>query len=119
MDKITTILIMILLTFFSSLGMLLLKIGSKKIGSLKQKISTIILKIINLYIIIGVLLYLGVSVIFIWLLQTNELSFLYPITAINYFFIIALSVIVLKEKMNINKWIGLIFIVFGITLLSL
>ena len=105
----------VLLTLISSLlgavSQLSLKVGSKRI---EKKVETVIR---NHFLLIGVMLYGVASLIFIVALRGGELTVLYPIAALSYVWVSFLSVKYLEEKMNIYKWIGIILIIVGVSLI--
>jgi len=105
--------LMIFATLLGALGSLLLKKGSVKF---ELKVLSIIK---NWQVILGLFLYVLASIIFIWLLKTSKLSFLYPFTALSYVWVSFLSVKILKEKMNSWKWVGILLIIAGIVLITL
>jgi uncharacterized membrane protein len=62
----------------------------------------------------------GVSTaMFIPALKGGELSVLYPLVALTYVWVSLLSVKFLNEKMNKMKWIGILLILFGVTLIGI
>lgn len=122
MNNITlVVIIMIFNTFIGSLGSLFLKKGAKKFHiNIKVGLFTLIKDILtNWNIILGVLLYFISSILFLYLLKTEELSMLYPMTSLSYIFVTVLSVYVLREKINIYKIGGIAFIILGVVLVTL
>lgn len=113
MDLVFDFLPIIILTAVTAVGMIFLKLGSKKVN-LKKSIFTIL----NLKILLGGFLYFIASIYFVYLLKTRELSTLYPLTALTYLFVIMLSIMILKEKMNKEKWIGTSIIILGIIFMT-
>ncbi len=105
--------LMVVATLLGAFGSLLLKKGS---AEFELKIPSIIK---NWKIILGLFLYVLASVIFIWLLKTSKLSFLYPFTALSYVWVSFLSVKFLGENMNAWKWLGIVFIIAGIVFVSI
>jgi uncharacterized membrane protein len=98
---------------FAALGSYFLKKSSK---NLKLSLSTIIG---NKSLIIGVILYILSSVLFIPSLKYGELSILYPFVALSYVWVIVFSTKLLKEKMNSFKWIGVFLIIIGVVFIGL
>lgn len=131
MDKIIAIIVVIGIALITSIGMLLLKFGAltnrkteNKEKKYKEKsyfrLHQIIMKYaFNKYIIIGAFLYFISSIIFIWVLKSEQLSFIYPLSAVNYFFITFLSIKFLNEKMNKHKWLGMFAIIIGVIIISI
>lgn len=67
----------------------------------------------NLDIAAGFLLYGTSTIFYLFALQHGELSVVYPLTSLSYIFISFLSIQYLGEKMNKNKWIGIVLIIIG------
>jgi undecaprenyl phosphate-alpha-L-ara4N flippase subunit ArnE len=77
------------------------------------------LKMIKNYnLIIGIFFYAIGSVLFIPALKGGELSVLYPLVSTSYIFVSLYSIKMLKEKMSAPKWIGISFIVLGVTFIG-
>jgi drug/metabolite transporter (DMT)-like permease len=72
----------------------------------------------NYNLMIGVLFYAFGSVCFIPALKGGELSVLYPIVSLSYIFVAIYSRILLKEKMNVYKLLGIMAILIGISLIG-
>ncbi|MEM2121187.1 MAG: EamA family transporter [Candidatus Woesearchaeota archaeon] len=106
------IILVIIATLMGAFGSLYLKFGSKKSISIKN-----IFK--NYEIIIGFLLYGGSTIPFIIALKFGELSFVYPLTALSYVWVILLSRKYLNESITKNKILGIILIMLGIIFISL
>ena len=96
-----------------SFGPILLKKGSEKF-SLNPK-----LLIKNYPIILGAMLYIIGTVVFIAALRGGELSILYPLVSVTYIWVSFLSIKFLKEKMNKYKWTVILFIMLGVVFIGL
>lgn len=72
----------------------------------------------NYYLIGGIICYGLSTLIFIPSLKYGELSILYPLVSVGYIWVIILSIIYLKEKMNTYKWLGIMSIIFGVILIG-
>jgi multidrug transporter EmrE-like cation transporter len=78
----------------------------------------------NLHLIGGYALYALMTVVFIFALRDEELSILYPIIALTYVWVAALSVWLFGESMNllelrgILKLLGILIIVAGVGVLG-
>jgi uncharacterized membrane protein len=78
------------------------------------------LRIIKNYnLIIGVVFYAIGTILFIPALKGGELSVLYPLVSTSYIFVSLYSVKMLKEKMNLLKWCGIVLIIVGVTFIGL
>lgn len=104
--------LVLLASFVGSFGPIMLKKATGKSFKLKD-----ILK--NHYLIFGVLFYGLGTVFFLPALKGGELSVLYPLVAITYVWVSLWSVKILKEKMNKNKWMGIMLVVVGVVVSGL
>ena len=90
---------------------------------LKKSSSTFSLKpkniIKNYNLLIGVLFYAFGTVLFIPALKGGDLSVLYPLVSLSYVFVAIYSRILLKEKMNVYKFFGILAILVGISFIGL
>jgi drug/metabolite transporter (DMT)-like permease len=101
-----------LCTLFTSSAQILYKIGA---GVLEFDLISLIT---NYYLIIGLMLYGIGAVVLIFALRGGELTVLYPIIATSYVWVSILSMIFLGEEMNLFKWIGVIIIFIGVSLVA-
>ncbi len=99
-------------SLLGSFGPILLKKASGKSFKIKDIIK-------NYYLIGGFLLYGVGTVLFIPALKGGELSVLYPLVATTYIWVSLWSVKFLKEKMNKQKWIGVLLIIIGVVFIGL
>lgn len=95
-------------------GPIYLKKGSNLIKV--RKLSTIYK---NKFLIIGVLIYGLGTLIFIPALKGGELSVLYPLVGLAYVWICLYSTLMLKERMNLLKWLGIFIIILGVSFIGL
>ncbi len=105
--------LVVLATLVGAFGPILLKKASAKSLS---KISSLIT---NYNLFGGVALYAFGTLLFIPALKGGDLSVLYPFVALTYIWVSFLSVKFLGEKMNKFKWIGIFFIIVGVSLIGL
>ncbi len=73
----------------------------------------------NKFLIIGLLIYGISTIIFIPALKGGELSVLYPIVGLAYVWVCVYSIFMLKEKMNLMKWIGIFIVILGVSFIGL
>lgn len=73
----------------------------------------------NYNLFIGVLFYAFGTICFVPALKYGELSVLYPLVSLSYIFVAIYSRIMLKEKMNIYKWLGITAILVGVSLIGI
>lgn len=90
---------------------------------LKKGAGRISLKIRDLlknYYLIGGFLFYGIgTVLFIPALKGGELSVLYPLVATTYIWVSLWSIKLLKERMNKQKWIGVLLVIVGVIFIGL
>lgn len=93
-------------------GAILLKISSDKVSLNPKSI------IFNKALAAGISLYGLSTIFFIAALRGGELSVLYPLVSTAYIWIALLSMVLLKEKMNSMKWVGILLIIAGVSLIG-
>ncbi len=101
------IILVLICTFFTAVGQLSFKIGSKNLSFNMIELLT------NYPLIIGFLLYAMGALILVLALKNGELSILYPFIATSFVWVSVLSVIFLNEVMNVWKWSGVLVIILG------
>lgn len=94
-------------------GPILLKKGSAEFGFYLRR------NLKNKYLMGGVLCYILATVFFIPALRGGDLSFLYPLVSLGYIWVSLLSVKFLGEKMNFFKWLGVVLIIAGVSLVGI
>lgn len=105
--------LVLLASFLGSLGPIMLKKAS---GKISLKINELIK---NYYLIGGFLFYALGTVLFIPALKGGELSVLYPLVATTYIWVSLWSIMFLKEKMNMQKWFGVLLVIVGVIFIGL
>lgn len=113
MSVATGIGLVVFATILGGLGALMFKLGS---GNFRFNPLELIK---NWRLMLGFALYGGSTIPFIYALRFGELSVLYPFASMQYIWITILSVIVLKEKLNWKRVLGLVFIIGGVALIGL
>ena len=105
--------LVIIATIIGSFGGLFLKKGSSRVSfNLKNWLT-------NYYLYLGGTFYGASSIFSIIALKFGELSVLYPFASLTYIWIALLSKFILKEKINIWKYIGIAFILIGVSFIGL
>lgn len=104
--------LVVLGTIVGAFGSIYLKLGAKNFNLNLFK------QLKNKSIILGLFLFTFSTALYVLLLKTERLSLLYPLTSLGYIWVSLLSVAVLKEKMNMNKWFGIACIIAGIFLIN-
>ena len=103
----------IVVSVFSAVATFFIKLASAKISLSFKKI------IKNTYLIIGLSVY-GVSTILsLVALKAGELSVLYPFISLQYVWANLLSKKYLGEKMCFLKWVGIVLIFVGVSLVGI
>lgn len=74
--------------------------------------------ITNYYLIGGLVLYAAGGIIMVISLRGGEVSVLFPIIATSYIWVSFLSAFFLGETMNSFRWLGVITIVLGISMIG-
>jgi drug/metabolite transporter (DMT)-like permease len=113
MSTIGAIGLVILGTLIGSWGALLFKMSAEKFSLNPIKLIT------NWKLVLGGCLYLVSTVPFLIAVKYGELSVLYPFVSLSYVWVVLLSVLFLKEKMNLWKWLGIVFIIVGVSFIGL
>lgn len=105
--------LMISCTIFTSTGQILYKMGA---DTITFELSTIIF---NVPLIFGLISY-GIGLILLILaFRGGELSVLYPIIATGYIWVsLASSYLFETDSMTLEKWIGVIVIIIGISMIG-
>ncbi|MFC1769017.1 EamA family transporter [Nanoarchaeota archaeon] len=104
--------VIIVASMIASAGALLIKEGAAKFSLNPIKL----LK--DHLVIIGGFLYVISTVMFIFALRYGELSVLYPFASTTYIWVTILSMHFLNEKMNWEKWMGIVFIILGVSIIG-
>ena len=107
--KTWAIVVVLLSTITSTAAQVLYKFGADNLSLNLLSIIT------NLPLILGLLFYLISGVLLIFALKAGELSILYPLIALTYVWVSILSPIFFEDSMNPLKWLGIFFILLGIT----
>lgn len=106
-----------------SVGEMCLKIGADQIGEISVKslpelvrIPLIVLK--SKWFALGIPLMGVYFYSFLSLLSRADLSFVLPLTSISFITGTLLAKYVLKEEVNVTRWIGTVVIVLGVALVA-
>jgi multidrug transporter EmrE-like cation transporter len=66
----------------------------------------------------GLILYGLSAVSWLWVLSRFQLSYAYPLLALSFPIVVAFSVILFTESVSLLRWLGVIVIFIGVSLLS-
>ncbi|MBI4017144.1 MAG: multidrug transporter [Candidatus Aenigmarchaeota archaeon] len=105
--------LVIVATLIGSVGPILLKKGAGRFSL------NFFSQFKNRALIGGVFFYVISSLIFIPALRGGELSVLYPLVSVSYIWVSLLSVKFLNEKMGALKWVGILCIIIGVSMIGL
>lgn len=106
------ILLVIVGDMIGSLGSVLLKIGS---GAITRDIRSVYTNYRRtLFLVAGLGLFGFSAILFTIALRGGDLSVLYPFVSVGYIFIVLLSKLVLKERINSWKVLGIVSIILGV-----
>lgn len=102
----------------SSLGLLFLKLGGS--GTNLSLDSHTFSLVMSYRLLIGLFFYVCSFLLFTFILQKRDLSWIYPLGAgIMNIVVVVMGVAVLKEKITITGAVGVAFVIVGIVLMSL
>ncbi len=111
-----SVVLVVIADLIGSFASILLKIGS---GSVTRDWRNIMADYRRTLMLFGGLALFGISaIIFTIALRGGELSVLYPFVSIGYIFIVLLSKMILKERINVWKAGGIGFIILGVVLIG-
>ena len=98
--------------FIGSIGQLEFKRGADNLQFDLKMLLT------NHHIILGVVVYSISTILYLYALNKEQLSIIYPIAATSYIWTTIFSKILLKETVGITSVIGIFFILLGVTLIA-
>ncbi len=106
-------------------GQLMLKAGMNRVGAVTEEllaglgVGGLLLRVVSTWqVIVGLGLF-GLSALF-WLITLSRvpLSIAYPVVSLSYVLILGFSVAVLGERPTPLVWVGVVFIMLGISLVG-
>ena len=106
------ILLTALAAFIGSIGQLEFKRGADNLQF------DIKLLLTNYHLILAIAVYCVSTVLYVYALNKEQLSILYPIIATSYIWTLLFSKIFLKEQVGLTSWAGVFFILLGVTLIA-
>src|SRR3989338_8692142 len=111
MVSLTNVVLIILATFIGSVGSIFIKKACDLASFWRM--------FLHWKLWLGGLLYALSTVVYIFVLGKEELSVAYPLVSTSFLWTTLLSVFLLKEKMNVYKWLALSGIIVGIVLIGI
>lgn len=106
------IIFVVFCTLFTSVGQILWKIGANK---LQLNLFSLIT---NYPLILGFVSYAIGTVLLLMALKVGELSVLYPFISLSFIWVSMLSIVFLGEIMTNVRWIAIILIIIGVSLIG-
>ncbi|GAA4858975.1 SMR family transporter [Paenibacillus vulneris] len=117
-----TIWLILISVALGSLGQVILKLGSNKLGTISFSISSLVPVLLRLLktpeIVLGLLLFGTSFLLWIKVLTRSELSYAYPMVSIGYIIVVILSYFLLDESFSWNKLMGIAIIVAGVWMIN-
>ncbi len=109
----------VLTAFFLSVTQVALKLLLQKTNGVSLSSPTQIVKLIFTpeFAITG-FSFLASGLMWMYLLRKIELSLLYPLISVSYIFGLLAAMIVFREDVSINRWIGVAVIIVGVVLVA-
>jgi drug/metabolite transporter (DMT)-like permease len=105
-------------TFIGAAAQYFIKTGATRLPDTHGFIQAVLAMAANPLLVVGYSLY-GINTLLLALaLRDGELSMLYPIIALTYVWVAALSALVLHEVLNPLRVIGVVVIVTGVAILG-
>ncbi len=123
LSLVSTILLILLSVSIAVGGQMLLKIGINRIRIVSLNgldyLGQLFLGIIKSPLVIsGLFLYIISAAIWLVVLSAVDLSFAYPFIGSTYVMLLILSKFILKEDVNLIRWIGALIITIGVIVIS-
>ena len=112
-SELMAIIAVILSAYFIAIGSIYLKKGSRNLSFNLKKVFK------NEDLVIGSAMHLLSGLIFLIALRFNDVSILYPFSAISYAMVAIMSKKYLDEKVGKFNWHGIIFITIGVILIGI
>lgn len=108
--------IVLFFTLLTSTAQVMYKLAANRLVFDFSNIQLTLMSIFtNVYLYIGAFLYITSAILLLIALRGGELNVLYPIVALSYVWVGILSMFVFNEAMIPIKWIGVVFIIAGVS----
>ena len=95
------------------IGQLLFKLAAQDLTSSGAAFSLLSLAT-NTWLLISLLVYGSATILWVWILRSVPLTVAYPFFALSFVIVPLLSSVFLGEHVDLNYWIGIGLIIFGI-----
>ena len=102
-------------------GQMLFKLAANRLraageGTLLEKTVPVLF---DPYFIAAAAMYMGLSVMWVWMLQTVPISRAYPVVAINFALVAIIGALFFAERLTGANWAGVALIVAGVALVTI
>ncbi|MDF2592702.1 MAG: putative small multidrug resistance transrane protein [Clostridia bacterium] len=99
------------------IGQLFWKYGITQTG-FQLTLDNIIKIVMNKYIILGMISYVAATFIWLYVLSKRDVSSVYPLQSLCYLVMLIAGILIFKETVTLNRWIGVLLIVAGAFLVN-
>ena len=109
-----SIVLIVVAVFMIALGQVFWKLGTNQTGAGASITKTIM----NVWFVLGCIMLLGSSVVWILALQRVDLSYAFPFQSLAYVFIFFFSIFLFKEPVTVMKVIGTLLVISGVIVVA-
>ncbi|OXT08513.1 transporter [Thermoanaerobacterium thermosaccharolyticum] len=117
MEGIMVTILIIISVILSASAQILLKYGVKNI-SITGSVFHILVQYINIYVLLGIMSYIGSMIIWLYVLTKVNVGYAYSFTSLGFVLVMLFSILLFGENVNLLKIIGTLLIGFGIILIA-
>jgi len=115
-------LVLYLAMLCAAIGNVFLRKGMKRIGPLKHWRPIPLFKffwnsLTSFYVVLGIIISAAYFFLWVVVLSWADVSWALPMNAIEFVFVALLAIFMLREKIDLNRWIGMGLIGTGILLI--
>lgn len=107
---------MVLYSLGMACGQLLFKLAAT--SSTQERASSSLLGFVNPYLLGGIALYGGLTIMWVWILRSVPLSKAYPFVALSFIFTPMFSKFFLNESLSTTYYLGLLLIAAGVIVIA-
>lgn len=119
-SKIKVITVMMIAVIVAAFGDISLSKGMKMVGAREFATAwdTFVYACTNPYVWLGVCLLIVFLFLYLASLSWEDLSFVLPLAAADYFFVTLLAYLLLHEPVDMLRWVGSFFVATGVALVA-
>lgn len=119
-NRIKVLIAMSFAVTFGALGDVSLSKGMRMIGNanIQGPLHAFTATVTNFYVIAGVLLLLAFLMLYLTSLSWEDLSYVLPLTAVDYVLVTLFAYFLLHEQVNELRWAGSLLVAIGIALVA-